>query len=157
MPSPPVYYTPMAAHISKQQKGGLATAKAADVSALRLCPSMRWAFYMGAGSYSEAADILNVVGIKTPRGGRWFPASVQRTIQRIERLRGKPLIHPDKLAYRAAYVEVNAKTVRHSEDDCYGERPPRRLRSYRQLEVDRRARRKVRRKVRKEEKIGLPW
>lgn len=133
----------MAEKLSKQQKGGLATAKAADAAALRLYPSMRWAFQKGLGNYSEAADLLNVLNIPTPAGKRWYPASVQRTIKRIEHLKGKPLIHPDKLDDLRAYAEVYGEAIRRSEDG-------RRLRSEKQLAADRKVRRKKIRKAQRE-------
>lgn len=137
--------------VSKQQKGGLATAKAADVAARNLYRPMRRAFWKAAGSYSAAADLLNLWNIPPPRGGRWFPASVQRTIKRIERLRGKPLVHPDLIEGQIeALIEAadaeDFPAVRYSEDG-------RRLRSEKQLAADRKARRKKNRVVRKEWRV----
>ena len=55
----------------------------ADAYAEKVAPAIRKAQAAGAKSFREIADALNNLGIATPRGKRWAPASVRNALLRI--------------------------------------------------------------------------
>jgi DNA invertase Pin-like site-specific DNA recombinase len=62
-----------------------ANAQVAGVRANDLRDIVADARTLGRTSLKALADHLNALGITTPRGGRWFPASVRRLLRLLER------------------------------------------------------------------------
>jgi hypothetical protein len=56
----------------------------ADARAQDVLPCIERARKAGATALAEIATALNNLGVKAPRGGRWFPTSVSRVIARAE-------------------------------------------------------------------------
>lgn len=67
-----------------QQRGAAATAAAANRFASRILPIVHGLRSSGITSLRGIADVLNVQGVKTARGGRWTNVQVARLLERAE-------------------------------------------------------------------------